>query len=109
MAQSILNKPVSEGAQESFEKFVEAIGNGDAKVVKAFLAKVPNNLAGLNLDKEADRKTLLQAYASMKGAQINGSRRFAGGVAQANYTDANGNQRTMRMQMVAGCWKMAGE
>lgn len=92
-----------------FTEFVNAIGNKEAEVVKAFLAEVPKNLAKLDLKKKADRKTFLQAYASLKGAQITGSRRFAGGVASVTYAKPDGTQSEIRMQNVAAVWKIAGE
>ena len=92
-----------------FGEFVKALGNGEVEVVKAFLAEVPKNLAKLDLKKEADRKTFLQAYASLKGAQITASSRFAGGLASVKYAKPDGSQADIRMQNIAGRWKIAGE
>ncbi len=92
------------------QKFFEAVGGKDATVVKAFLAEVPANLAKLDLQKEADKETLLKAFAAYKGANVVKSQRFAAaGIAQITYSDSNGNEKTLRMQNAGGRWKWVGD
>ena len=92
------------------QKFFEAIGAKEAAVVKAFLAEVPANLAKLDLLKDADKETLLRAFAAYKGANVVKSLRFAAaGIAQVTYSDANGNEKSLRMQNTAGRWKWVGD
>lgn len=93
-----------------FQEFVKAADGGDAEVLKAFLAEVPKNLAGLDLKKKEDRDTFVQAYASMKGAQIVKHQRIAAaGLAVVTYADSNGAEKTCRWQNVAAVWKFVGE
>ena len=92
------------------QKFFEAIAAKDAAVVKAFIAEVPANLAKLDLQKEADRETLLKAFATYQGANVVSSIRMAAaGIAQITYSDANGKEKTLRMQNAGGRWKWVGD
>lgn len=95
---------------KSGQKFFEAIGGKDAEVVKALLAEVPKNLEKLDLKKDADRETFLKAYAAYKGANVVSSIRMAAaGIAQITYQDAAGKEKTLRMQNVAGVFKVVGD
>ncbi len=90
-----------------FQKFVAAIGEGDAKLAKAFLAEVPAHLAKLDLNKPADKESFIKALSSYKGAQIIKHQKMAmAGIAMVTYADANGGEKELRMQNMGGRWKV---
>lgn len=92
-----------------FNKFVEAIGAKDAKLVAAFLEEIPKNLTKLDLNKEADQKEFLKAFAAFEGAELVSSQRIAaGGIGQVTYRDKSGKEKTQRMQNLGGRWKLSG-
>jgi len=92
-----------------FNKFVESIGAKDAETVKAFLSQVPKGLAQLDLKKEADKAAFLKAFEKYAGAQITSSQRMpAGGLGQVTY-QGKGGEKTLRMSLEAGVWKVVGD
>ena len=92
-----------------FNKFCEAVAAKDAKTAAAFIAEMPNNLARLDLGKEADKTTFLNALAGFAGAELVSSQRMAmGGLGQVTYRDKSGKEKTQRMQNVGGRWKITG-
>ena len=90
-----------------FRKLVEALGQKDAALVKAFLADVPRALQGLNLAKEDEKARFLAAFSNLSGASLVSVQRLAmAGVAQVKYTDAKGAEKEARMQNCGGRWKL---
>jgi hypothetical protein len=90
-----------------FRKLVEALGQKDAALVKAFLADVPRALQGLSLAKEDEKARFLAAFSNLSGASIVSVQRLAmAGVAQVKYTDAKGAEKEARMQNCGGRWKL---
>jgi hypothetical protein len=90
-----------------FRKLVEALGQKNAALTKAFLADVPRALQGLNLAKEDEKARFLAAFSNLSGASLVSIQRLAmAGIAQVRYTDAKGAEKEARMQNCGGRWKL---
>jgi hypothetical protein len=90
-----------------FDEFCKAVAAKDVKLISAFLDGMPKNLAKLDLKKDADKETFLKAFEIFSGAQIEKAQKMHG-MGEVTYKDKDGRERTQRMQLAAGVWKITG-